>query len=125
MRALRRDLSEYAASRRRYVLAYLLIRPKNVVLENRSPRGSGLCWHAAQSQHAMQKTVETRARSDRLAGDRMPPVVHQHVALRERLHVMPLQCRNVDRIAGLELGHLGMLERLAESRETLEVRRGE
>lgn len=119
------DLAQDAAPFRRYVIAEGSIGSENIVLECRSPASTHLRRHSAQGEHAMQQAVEDRTRSDRLAGDRVPPVIDQHVATGERLDLVPPQRRDIERVAWLELGHLRMLQGFPQSRKMLEVRLGQ
>ena len=69
------NLAQDSAPFRGYVVIQGSIRSKNIVLESRLPAGAHLRRHSAQREHAMQQAVEDRACSDRLAGDRVPPLV--------------------------------------------------
>jgi hypothetical protein len=51
------------------------------------------------------------------AGRGVPPVVDQHVERVERLDLVPPQGRVDQHVAGLELGHLGGGQGIAETRD--------
>src|SRR5215470_3404291 len=111
------DLAQDAAPFRRYVIAAGSIGSENIMLECRSPASTYLRRHSPQGQHAVQQAVEDRTRSDRLTGDRVPPVIDQHVATGERLHLVPPEGRDIYGIARLEFSHLRMLQGHSKSRK--------
>src|SRR5215475_26420 len=89
------DLAQDSAPFRGYVIGQWSVGSENIVLECCSPARTRLERHSAQGQHAVQQAIEDRTRSDRLAGDRVPPVVDQRIATRERFDLMPPQRRDI------------------------------
>src|SRR5215469_5463860 len=119
------DLAQDTAPFRWYVIAEGSVGSENIMLECGTPASTHLRRHSTQGEHAMQQTVEDRTRSNRLAGDRVPPIIDQHVATGERLDLVPPQRRDIERVAWLELSHLRMLQGLPQSRKVLEVGLGQ
>src|SRR6266478_24175 len=121
-RFIRGEDAKYAMPSSRNVADGILRRGEYVVLEERRPGAAGGRGQLADAQYPLQQCIKSRIRTGPLAGEVVPPIVHEYVERLEGFNVVPPERRDVDCIPRTQVSHLSRGERLTKFRVAFEVR---
>src|SRR5260221_11443032 len=121
-RLVRGEVAKYSMPRSRNVADGIVRRGEDVVLEEWRPGATIGGGELADAQYPMQLCIKSRIRTCPLAGEVVPPIVHEYVERLEGFNVVPPKRRDVDCIPRTQVSHLSRGERLTKLRVAFEVR---